>query len=813
MGSILPVPGGANPEEIILGPKPDNIPQSPESVNLKVSSSALPALSSNSNQNNSSDWRLNFSLKSFLNREQYKNLSDIAVNLDEKDLPEFYQFVEEAFRKIEHSDGILSWIHRGDLLDAIDCLVSRDPARFKHLNITQNQTPNEFKESSVPLIDYKTVKVVNEVLGGNTIATLEDLKGKVDVLPENSKAAAVIDKVTRQNAGIVAWFFRLVERVVTSIAGWKFNSPALFGNQLDKIADASIGMNIKSSEVLAVKKENETTKEYRGPKFLFGKSLHQFATVNDWFKRSLTEEATKLYVAKAEQKESSLTLKYGVEEQNVSRVVISNSDSRLRFHDIEPGKFGDTYELTGKVLNPESEELAKKRKDNPIYYEDKYKFSPKNLLGRLESDSMEPRSVKDQKGDKQIIAAQHELLSGMYRAFDRRGATQVIQRLAPEDVHNYVAPLNGKPLSNLEATKFLAEQTGVNEQEKQHFKDLEEVFIKQEQELKRPSQPTIDIYGSLASVSTKAVSNRSSILSQNDRKIMLYKHEDGSFSMHVFIGATGVGKVDVSTETNPLQRGARQGDMQFGLDIYQKEDSSTVRDTKTRDGLNKLTLGRWQGGFPINGSTVISYYLPKDFTLYPKLEEAKEKLAYGEGIERAEVELKAQMGSPILVKTEFAMAELLEKKFPKEFSELAKMDIKDQKKGVEKLISELQTISSKLSKYIQDDSNDSKDLKTRLEALLYSRLKVIKGYQSLLNRLDIKKGSFDPEQIEAFAQAAVKGIMSMVKEMPLDEKNEIFNDIKLLLNKDALNLEERMVVRKFEKQITGYINSVLINLN
>jgi phosphatidylserine decarboxylase len=749
------------------------------------------------------DWDNIFSPSQLVDRNYFKGLSYTVDELKEDDLPKLYEHVEKSFRSIEHSSGVESWIQRGDLLDTIDALVKKDPKKFKHLNPNNPEVKPEFKPSSIALVDIKTVKAVNKVLGDQSITNLDELKDKFDILPENSKTAQIIHQATKQDSVVLNFFFRLIERIMTAVLGFIFKRPSLTSHQVASIASASIDMNIKPTETLVIKNENESKNEYRGPTFLFGKSLHEFKTVNDWFKRSLTKEATKLYVAKAELKESSLSLKYGPEKDDVSRVVISNSDSRLRFHDIEPGNFGSSYELTGKVLNPEAEFLAKNKGENPVYYEDKYKFSPKNLLGRLDSDPMGITSIDTQKGDKKVIAAQHELLGGMYRAFDRRGATQVIQRLAPEDVHNYVAPLNGTPLSNLQAANFLKSQEGVSDQEKAHFENLAKVFEEQEKKLGRPSQSTIDIYGTLGSVSTPAIQNRSSILSQNDRKIMLFKHEDGSFSMHVFIGATGVGKVDVATDTEAKKRGDRQGDMQFGSDTYDSEGLSTVKDTKTRDDLNKLKLGQWQGGFPINGSTVISYYLPKDFTLYPKLTEAKAKLAYGEASQRVEVELKAQMGSPILVKTEVAIAELLEQRFPGRFSDLAKIEGDELDSGIDSLISEIDLVSPKFATLLNGESQDSKDLRIKLKSLIASRLDVIKGYQEL--------SQAHADKFQNLEEMAFDEIEKIIKEMPQSQNNSL-NEIIKLLNKKAPTLEERMAIRKFEKQLIAYIKSIRFQL-
>jgi len=197
----------------------------------------------------------------------------------------------------------------------------------------------------------------------------------------------------------------------------------------------------------------------------------------------------------------------------------------------------------------------------------------------------------------------------------------------------------------------------------------------QELVLGRSSQSTIDIYGGAGkgnlSVSTWAVQNNPGILSQNDRKLMMFRHEDGSFSVHVFIGATGVNKVDVRPETEPVERGTTAGNMQMGSDKYEKEGKwEAASDKTTRDGLRKVRMGERHGKFPQNGSTVISFYLPNDFSLMPKLASHQREMGY-EGANKTEnIETLMKMGTPILVKTDLLAVQVLERWIPDQFEKL-----------------------------------------------------------------------------------------------------------------------------------------------
>ncbi|MDP1880160.1 MAG: phosphatidylserine decarboxylase [Parachlamydiaceae bacterium] len=678
-------------------------------------------------------------------RELYQLCVDSQLNKIEQKY--FYNKIEEIFRKIENEKTPSSWTQKADLLDAIDFLV-KENKDLKPLEMRQAPQVNPWKEGTVPLVEYtsmnKAINKLNRV--SQSINNANDLKAHLeeDVIGEHTETAKTIHNLTRRESWYGS-FLGVIYRLITKGAGllYKKNSPEK--KILEKMSQFSLKMDIQSIEVLSqkVKKENDTKSSYqfyyRGPRHLFGNSIHDYKSINEWFKRDLTTGARQEYLQNTIEKEEKIASNFGVNDNGVSQIVISNSDARLRFHNIEPGQFGKSQELTGKVLNQDAEQVAKSKKDNPSYYKEKYKFSTKNLLGRETNDPIQPRQmnpktkeifekrmVEISKIEARIISlknrytispqeikelknlekklshlqrkmlkngntknvinfSQHELLGGIYRFFDREGAVQVIQRLAPADIHNYVAPLNGTPLSHKEAIMAIKEKStelkkyleGQNIQDVEeltkinneiaHYEKLEEVFKNQELLLGRPSQATIDIFGTNASVSTTGIRNQSRILAQNDRKVMLFKHEDDSLSLHVFIGATGVNRVDVDPLTSSKKQGDRQGDMQFGADKYQRQSQAAkANDKTTKDHTRKLKIGQHKGGFPINGSTVISYYLPTDFTTLKKIKEFSSVGSYGEGIDRANIEIRAKMGNPILIKTEITLVKALKTLFSDE---------------------------------------------------------------------------------------------------------------------------------------------------
>lgn len=768
---------------------------------------------------------------------KYAGLSDcIPESILSRKAKKLYEAIEAEFRKIEFTDTNAAWVQRADLLDAIDKLVELDPS-LKPMKANEPPT-KDWAEAAVPLVPYKLMKKVNDAAqAARTGKEFRDSDDAKIVEVEHTGTAAMVQKFSRQNNPFKSIFLGIY-RILTMVLGKLYYRP-LRGDESEKIAGFSRGMGIRSTELLMKKGSADAHNEkvfgyYRGPKYLFGQSIHKYHTINDWFIRKLTDPGTEEYLESVVAKESKLTANYGEPDKsddgtNISRLVIANSDSRVRQRVLIADEFGVPQELTGKVLSDEAAIQAGAWNDNPTFYKEKYKYTTKNAIGRENDDPIEINSADIKAIQKKIennsekieklkknldslktrsklnprnfllmkkvefqikrlnsrnkklsgqlvIGAQHELLGGMWRAFNRRGAIQIIQRLAPADVHNYVAPLNGKPLSHKEACevleKYLQKQQNLGDAaEIEHLKNLIQIFKAQKKELGRPSQSTIDIYGTNESVSTPAVANKSSILAQNDRKVMMFLHEDGSFSMHVFIGATGVNKVDVDPQTRAkMKQGVVKGNMQFGPDVYGK-----TADNMTRDSHRKLRLGEWKGGFPINGSTVLSYYFPNDFAILPKVRSYKEKAVYGKGAERSEVELKVNMGDPLLIKTEILYAQVLERFIPfkqtnKEiitldslFEQIRKMDLKSLKYPYNKpqyfeqdreILTNVQILFNK-----SPLTADEKELVDKIKKTLENRLERLKE-----NTTTEKVLGVTPETLEAIRDCTSSAVEKQISE-------------------------------------------------
>ncbi len=253
------------------------------------------------------------------------------------------------------------------------------------------------------------------------------------------------------------------------------------------------------------------------------------------------------------------------------------------------------------------------------------------------------------------------------------------------------------------------------------------------------------------SVQTNAVDNNPGILSQNDRKVMLFQHEDGNISLHVFIGATGVNRVNVSTDSIQMEQGTRQGDMRPGQDVYTAEKGFfAAKETTTRDGIRKLAVGERQGGFNKQGSTVISYYMPTDFAILPEISAFAQVGNYAGNTHRInsegkpeivrmrkEAEILCKMGDPLLVKTEIAMVQHLERLFPEKFSATnspangfnivrdfanATFVPKENEHNIHNLLRRVSNPNARLS-------HDESLLRARLQVMLTQRLGIIKQSQ------------------------------------------------------------------------------------
>jgi hypothetical protein len=661
--------------------------------------------------------------------------------------------LQVVFSRVEYVNDFKAWLMRAYLADFVDQLVKNSKLQGIELSpLTVNElrpSKNIDKPGTARVIPYDAIKKANLSLVEND----EELAGLDDYVIDEFTSTA--PKIKSASEGKKKWAIlnnSIVQRGLTQCVGKIYSARA--GEK--KIAKSSVSLGINSVESV---RGYDGKRKWRGPHFLFGKAVHEFESFNDWFGRDLTPDARNDYLSLYQRKEEKIRSVHELLNGEASNYVIANADSRIRVIPIQKGSFGKTRGfLKGKVMNQKAEKEARENQDDPYYYEGRYGFNLRNLFGRETEDDMKPASdamlEKFTQGRDQALAkigevsvernrkslnearqraltqkmlrkrvfveslqfSQHELLGSIYRALNREGAIEVVQRLAPADIHNYVATLKGTPLSHLEALEYLKDRLeglkqrlpakptsskspGTSSEFEQEIKMLEAlrpILEKQEALLGRSSQVTLDIYGTNFSVAQPAVTNRPQILSQNDRKVMLYKHPDGGFSVHTFIGATGINRVDVDPLLGSLIPGNRVGDMRAGPDRYfgdHEKKLIAAKDKTTRDGLPKLKVGDHIYRENIRGSTVVSFYLPGEFSVLSKFEELAEKTDSNE--EDRNTEIKVQMGDPLLIRTEVRAVQI----FSKNLSYIADLGVR----SLDELMAEMQI--RKFAKQLKAESD------------------------------------------------------------------------------------------------------------
>lgn len=336
-------------------------------------------------------------------------------------------------------------------------------------------------------------------------------------------------------------------------------------------------------------------------------------TLNTQFKEKL------LAPAKDYQKKILETCKAG-------SLIISNSFNRMRIHHISKSN-GTTktgvrkkFNILGKLMNesPENAAAAKHEKSHT----GRFAFSVKNMLGneddvKLFQELIPSRKLTKQKADKLLLDAMTQMI-------DCEDTTMVVQRLAPEDIHCYIKSVNGTILSRKESCRVLSEL--IEQQKNRHSIEYSQLIQLMEWYKSNPrssEKPTINITGrQQGSVNPKALDKHSEILAQNDRKIMLMQHDDGSLSLHSFIGATGVNNVGVTAKSVHSALGEDVGSMGMGNEANKAgwQDGASIQINSKVKTDSRQTLGQELGAFDHKGSTIVSLYFNKNTVLIPKLD-------------------------------------------------------------------------------------------------------------------------------------------------------------------------------------------------
>lgn len=517
---------------------------------------------------------------------------------------------------------------------------------------------------------WKPPPLLTDIAGDRELGPLLDI--------ESVRLAAITERLYKHhNTSIID----LSGKYITSSLGKKYKKRLPAGcHKAHKLMKF-----FKSMHILP---ETEIGGELYSYSEMFTRGLRAEESLDGAFQRTLSPEATKVLLKEQRKVQAEITNLLGSKKKSP---VISSAFCRLRMLEVPKGSVSTKFHITGKALN-ESEDTVRVSETETSYGGD-FLFSIQNMLGNaddvdihergleeLDLESLTPR--KGERSDPEALRHKYEHLYRTFlsRAIDREDATMVVQRLAPSDIHHYVEPVGGRALSVSEACAVLKKMARVSadDQDVKTLEALQKQF--EEQERMQGKQGYVAVGGTRQSVSTLATKHASP-LSQNDRKIMMVQHADGSIAIHTFIGAVGVNNVALESRVDYSEVGEDRGAMGFGDDSSGERDrwakrasSDDVRDIINRgrsyseDSIHVkeyqddfIEAGREKGDFAMGGSTVVSIYFQKDFLPTEEMAKAMRGLRYhddGERMSRA-VEMQVNMGDVIGVPTEFVIIKSL----------------------------------------------------------------------------------------------------------------------------------------------------------
>jgi phosphatidylserine decarboxylase len=681
--------------------------------------------------------------------DQYKILNESLIHLHRivQETPEgqlrdkqvatlkaIYARVAKEFESAKTDESVTGRIKASDLLEAYNTAFQReavplgierikasatppDPGQAKKEEKAVRSTKKVLKQTShnaILLADYRKLEKIQQRVAELQKQRKEEGKspltrGEVAILFEESQLqlepapmGQAIDFMYRHH-----FKGRLeVEKVITKIAEWKYGSQKVARNVLQTV---SFFKGLHIDLWLDIGGELYSFSE------LFGYNLRDPKTYHESFTRDLTQKAKEALLRASGYRDLQATVREVTCDPS-SQVVCANSFARTTVIHCKQGSIDDPRSIRGKVLSlPGHEGEAKEQKEMRDDYAQRSPFSIHELLGGF--SPVEKRSKKQDDGG----FAQASALGIMASMVQHHDTTMVIQRLAPADIHHYYATADAEVLSRAECCMVLREEieqrtselgekpTEEDKAQLQQLEQLEKYFLSQDQNQEKkegqkagPSDATFNIAGStLASVSTKAVRQEASILSTNDRKIMMVRHKDGSIAIHVFIGASAVNSVGVTAHEGEVEAGHDYGWMSFGMrekgdwiraqtgdramplpqrptSPLERKAARSVRKFLSRGQKAILTQSKTeprrekepedreisisvpkskteeqkpqeaQVGFALGGSTVISIYMRRDYRDIPQVSafvEVGSREVKGKPPE--EIEMRTRLGDPL----------------------------------------------------------------------------------------------------------------------------------------------------------------------
>lgn len=378
---------------------------------------------------------------------------------------------------------------------------------------------------------------------------------------------------------------------------------------------------------------------------LHGRDVRDEKSLDQAFQRPLTPDAVSTLMRDANDLKNEIQ---GVCGDTSVAPVICNAFSRVRVLNVGAGKVDEKFSITGKVLDQEQESTEE------VSYGGQFKFSIKNMLGGNPN-------VGKVKTQADAEALQRSVLSS---AMNQKDLTMVVQRLAPADIHHYGMSVGGEILSLKQSCEVLKGMMAksTNPTEAAQLNELIAWYESQEGS-EFADKALSEIKGGRESVSTLATKSKTP-LSENDRKVMMVRHEDNTISVHVFIGAVGVNYVKVDAEAGKYAGGADLGSMGFG-DDPNRDQFSTAKTTKAAPaeesifpavGANQqVGTGETTGSFALGGSTVISLFFREDFVPTEEMSTTTSAVTFKDqkGEMSNNIEILAPWGKPIALPTLF----------------------------------------------------------------------------------------------------------------------------------------------------------------
>ena len=516
------------------------------------------------------------------------------------------------------------WLVQAEIANKIDDLHQLFPdLPLITIKTDPAYVPPESKKNSLKYISFdsldESLAYFNKETGVDQWESL--LEGNHLIYYEPYSISETIQKIYGSESSLYKFFSgKRTTKALTKQIGIQTQKEYPDQSMMKSIAEFSVSSGIMPWVLQKSKITSDL--QIRGTKWYFGKHIRDFHSLNEWFLRQPSPEAYAHILSEIPRPDGSSTQ------------VIAGSESKIRVDLLSAGHLNQPQTIVGKVLSPQSGKQALRTGDHPAYYRQRYPFKTSELLSvnpdGLKSKKLAPgRFNHKNPGSGETGIIRQSALNLIFSELNQSDTIQVIQRLSPSDIHHFLSPARGKILSHKQTLEYFKEKlSGRGQISATQIKKLEYLILaahSEEDRLGRDSLNYIQISGGYDSVGAEAVSLRPSILAENQRKVIVMDHSGGNFSVHVFIGATGVSNVRLDPEARLFDQGQPLGLMGTGLNyskaFYQNMNFYfEARSETDQDGRKELVPGKYLGFFPANGSTIISYYLADYFQPVQKLQ-------------------------------------------------------------------------------------------------------------------------------------------------------------------------------------------------